>query len=102
MHVPALRFGGQLRELTLSACASLKLLCQRVRDGARPYVVKKWGAFLFFYKKTIAKKTIQMDFFKNVYCEKMGLFPVLLRKKNFSVACVPGRVWMDAMEVAHV
>jgi hypothetical protein len=50
-QVLALRFGGQLRELTLSACASLKLLCQRVRDGARPYVVKKWGAFLFFSQK---------------------------------------------------
>ena len=68
-----------------------------------------------------------MDFFKNVYCEKMGLFPVLWRKKFFLWwrarsrgigvrgllrgvpdgfgARVDGRSWrafLEAMEVVHV
>lgn len=63
----------------------------------RGSVAENKGAFLFFFSQNHSKKTIQMDFFKNVYCEKMGLFPVLWRKKIFL-----WRVWMDAMEVVHV
>ena len=85
MHVPALRFGGQLRELTLSACASLKLLCQRVRDGARPYVVKKWGAFFIFLAKNHSKKTIQMKSSESIFCKKWAFFR-FLAEKIFSVA----------------
>ena len=81
------------------------------------------GGFFIFLAKTIAKKTIQMDFFKNIFAKKMGLFR-FLAEKIFSVAAsvvarrwsartaarrsgrvwmdVPGRARMDAMEAVHV
>lgn len=62
MHAPALRLGGQLRESTSSACASLKLPYQKARDGARPYVVKKWGLF-YFLAKNHSKKNYTDGFF---------------------------------------
>ena len=134
MHAPALRLGGQLRESTSSACASLKLPYQKARDGARPYVVKKWGAFFIFQPKTIAKKTIQMKSSESIFCKKwafsgswrkkfflwrrawsrgvgvrgvlarrgVGVRGVLARRSGRVWMDVPGRAWMEAMEVVHV
>lgn len=85
--------------------------------------LKSGGAFLFFLAKTIAKKTIQMDFFKNIFAKKWAFFRflaekfflwrrarsrgvgvrgVLARRSGRVWMDVPGRAWMEAMEVVHV
>ena len=84
----------------------------------RVLTLLKSGGLFYFFSQIHSKKTIQMKSSKNIFFKKIDLFPVLGGKIFFLWracvwmdamdcceafrACVPGRVWMDAMEVVHV
>lgn len=60
-------------------------------------LLKSGGLFYFFLAKTIAKKTIQMDFLKNIFAKKWA-FSGSMAEKIFFL----WRAFLGAMEVVHV